>query len=57
MRGRETLRLILHFPTSVELLMDITQALVGDMRIDLSSSDILVAQEFLNAAQIRSMGK
>jgi hypothetical protein len=36
----------------VEFLMDVTQALVGDVRVDLRRRHTAMAEEFLNASKI-----
>ena len=41
---------------AMELAVDVAQALIGDMRINLSGNNIFMAQKFLDAAQVNSLG-
>ena len=43
--------------TPVELLMDVPQALVGDVGVDLGGRHVLVAQELLDAPEIGAVGQ
>jgi hypothetical protein len=46
---------ILHMPAAMKLAMDIAQAFVGNMGINLGCHYALVAQKLLNRAQIGSL--
>jgi hypothetical protein len=41
--------------STVKLLMNITQALVGDVRVDLGGGDIFVPEQLLDGAQISAV--
>ena len=43
--------------TPMELLMDVPQALVGDVGVDLGGRHVLVAQKLLDAAKIGAVGQ
>ena len=55
MRQTNVKRKLFFIRVAMELMVDIAEAFVGDVRVNLGGGNVTVAQKFLNAAKIDSL--